>query len=134
MLSLPAHSFITRSQRQLATPYEDERLYRFPEPRSPASDVKNIGSLLAEFPVADKAVLALLRPTAFVTPRSPTAMLSGHWLAQEMPLATTGTAELAELARERGWTSAPGSGPVIYFIAPFQDGSEDSAGVVPPIE
>lgn len=85
---------------------------------TPTGDVIIGLRYLSATPVAKPAVGLLLEPSTFYSTRSIAGLLSGHWLAQESALTTTGTQELLEAAKRAGFqaTPHPRGAPKVYFL------------------
>lgn len=85
---------------------------------TPTGDVIIGLRFLSATPVPKPALGLLLEPSAFYSSRSIAGLLSGHWLAQESALTTTGTQELLEAVKRAGFqaTPHPRGAPKVHFL------------------
>jgi hypothetical protein len=72
--------------------------------RSPADDFDAARNAIAKLVPLEFLTSA---PTAFYTPYSQAALTSGHWIPQEVPLATTGMPEIETLAQTKSLEPHP---------------------------
>ena len=71
---------------------------------SPTQDFEAVRNAMAQLVPLEFLTIS---PTAFYTPYSQAALTSGHWIPQEVPLATTGMPEIETLAQAKSLKHHP---------------------------
>lgn len=104
VLGTSGNAFVVQAQTSNRTPFDPSymyRLYRTPLARSPSDDLAISASYLQN-PLRPSVLLVVTDPMAAVSASSQAACASEHWLAQEVALASSGSAELESLAARTG--------------------------------